>query len=121
MEPIEILRYILPKEFTDYFDLNSIEESTGQLILSLDEKPVPPPEHSDKDLESKGFTGPIYLHDFPIREHQVLLRARRRKWRDRSTGQTYTRQWDIKHPGTSYTKEFALFLKKMSGHQTGER
>ena len=74
-----------------------------------------------KDLESKGFTDPVHLHDFPIRDHQVLLRVRRRKWRDKTTGETYTRDWDIKHEGTRYTKEFAAFLKKMFRHQTGKR
>ena len=121
MESKEIIKYILPKEFVEYFDLVKIEGSETQLVLYLDEKAKYPPEHAEKDLESKGFTDPVHLHDFPIRDHQVLLRVRRRKWRDKTTGETYTRDWDIKHEGTRYTKEFAAFLKKMFRHQTGKR
>ncbi len=113
MEAKEIIKHLLPKEFIDYFELIEIKEVEGQLIIYLDEQFVFPPEHSDKDLESKGFTSAIRIQDFPIRDHQVLLQVRRRKWRDKQTGKTYTRKWELKHEGTSYTKEFAAFLKKM--------
>jgi transposase len=118
METKDIIKHILPKEFIDFFELQTIKEKENQLIIYLDEKFILPPEHSDKDLESKGFTAAINLHDYPIRDHQVLLHVRRRKWREKSTGKTYTRNWDIKHEGTSYTKEFAAFLKKMYGQQS---
>ena len=121
METKEVLEYILPKEFVEYFDLVEIQKTDNQLVICLDEKNVKPPEHSDKELGSKGFTPPIYLHDFPIRDQQVLLKVRKRKWIDKPTGKTYTRNWDIKHEGTSYTKEFAAFLKKMSRYQTSKR
>ena len=118
METKEILKHILPKEFIEYFDLVDIQGLDTQLIICLDEKHIQPPEHCDKNLESKGFTTPIYLHDFPIRDHQVLLKVRKRKWMDKKTGKIYTRSWDIKQEGTSYTKEFAAFLKKMFRQQT---
>jgi hypothetical protein len=121
MEKDSILKYFLPVEFIEYFDLVDIHKRGNQLVIQLDEKNVPPPEHRDKDLESKGFSSPVYLHDFPIRDQQVLLHVRRRKWRDKLTGKTYTRVWEIKHEGTSYTKEFASFLKKMFRYQSSER
>jgi len=121
MEKDTILKYFLPSEFIEYFDLVDIQKTNKQLVIHLDEKNNPPPEHSDKDLESKGFTVPVYLNDFPIRDQQVLLHVRRRKWRDKSTGKTYTRRWDIKHEGTSYTNEFAAFLKKMFRYQSSKR
>ena len=118
MEAKDIIKHILPKEFIDYFELRAIKEQDNQLIIYLEEKFILPPEHSDKDLESKGFTPAVHLHDFPIRDHQVVLHARRRKWRDKQTGKTYTRNWEIKQEGTSYTKEFAAFLKKIYGQQS---
>ena len=81
-------------------------------------KKVYPPEHNDKDLESKGFSPPIELQDFPIRNQSVLLNVRRRRWTDKLTSKTYTRDWGLKEPGTTYTKEFASFLKKMFRQQT---
>jgi len=119
MELQEVLKHFLPKEFIEYFELIDIHESENQLMISLDEKNTKPPEHLDKDLESKGFSSAIYLHDFPIRDREVLLKVRKRKWRDKITAKTYTRDWSLKQEGTSYTKEFAAFLKKMLRHQTG--
>jgi hypothetical protein len=118
MESQEILKYILPEEILEYFDLVNIERSQSQLIFFLDEKNEKPPELSSMSLESKGFTPPFSLNDFPIRNRKVILKVRRRKWKDTATGKTHTREWDMKHEGTSYTKEFAAFLKKMSGHKT---
>lgn len=111
MKTEDILKHILPKEFVEYFDLISIKEGSEQLTISLDEKFVPPPEHSDKSLESKGFLPTTSLNDFPIRNRRVILQIRRRKWIDKETGKTYTRDWELKAKGTNYTKEFASFLK----------
>ena len=113
MKTEEILKHILPKEFVEYFDLISIKEDSGQLTIRLDEKFVAPPEHSDKSLESKGFVPAISITDFPIRNRRVILQIRRRKWKDKETGKTYTRDWELKAKGTNYTKEFASFLKGM--------
>ena len=113
MENTKILSYILPRDFVDHFDLVEIKSTDEKLDFYLDEKHVLPLEHYDKDLESKGFTKAIQLYDFPIRENKVTLHVRRRKWRDKGSGKIYTRQWDLKAYGTSYTKEFAPFLKEM--------
>lgn len=114
MDNIDILRLILPEDLVDHFTLVSTDNHDNQLILHLDENNVKPPEHIEKQLESKGFTDSIFINDFPIRNKRVLLKVRRRKWKDLETGKVYTRNWELKHQGTSYTTEFALFLKKMS-------
>ena len=113
MENQEILKYILPEEFALHFDLINMKTEGEQLIFTLNEKNVKPPEHHDKKLESKGFVASIQILDFPIRDKGVILRVRRRKWKDKQTGKTYTRDWELKEKGTSYTKEFAAFLKKI--------
>lgn len=115
MENNKLLSYILPKEFVDHFDLIDIRQIDSQLDFYLDEKSIIPPEYHDRDLESKGFTQAIHLSDFPIREKKVMLHVRRRKWRDKNTGDILTRKWELKANGTSYTKEFAAFLKAMLG------
>ena len=115
MENTLILKHILPQEIVEHFDLIGIDTRGEQLYFSLDEKHIPPPEHSDKQLESKGFLPPVQISDFPIREKAVILYVRRRKWKDKKTGKTYTRSWELKAEGTSYTKEFASFLKEILG------
>lgn len=114
MEKHDILKFILPEEFVLHFDLMNMKTEGEQLIFSLDEKNVKPPEHNNKELESKGFISSIQILDFPIRDKGVILKVRRRKWKDKKTGKTYTRNWELKEKGTSYTKEFAAFLKEIN-------
>lgn len=64
-----------------------------------------------KEQEYKDFLQSIQIIDFPIRDKRVILRVRRRKQRDKKTGKTYARNYELKAEGTSNTKEFATFLK----------
>ena len=48
MELRDILKHFLPKEIIEYFDLVEIKENYEELIICLEEKNVPPSEHSDK-------------------------------------------------------------------------
>jgi len=111
----QLLRYLLPQEIFEYFDLVAIQERGNQLELSLDEKPIKPVSHSEKELSLYGFDEPVSIQDFPIRERSVYFKVRRRKWRDKNTGKIYSTRWDLTASGTSYTKEFADFLKELFG------
>ena len=116
MENELLLRYILPEELFKYFDLVSIDEtSPNELTLYLDEKKSAPPEHKDKSLVSYGFDEPKKIQDFPLRKKSVYLIVRRRKWKDKATGKIYSRTWDLTASGTSYSNEFAVFLKGLFG------
>ena len=116
METKELIRYFLPEEIIDNFELVDIKEikcdSESELHIYLDEKFICPPEHAAKNLESKGFLKPVQISDFPIRDKKVLLFLRMRKWKDMVTGKIYTRCFDLKHKGTNYSNEFAAFLKE---------
>lgn len=116
MEIEILLRHLLPEELFEYFDLVSIKETKAkELNLYLDEKKVFPPEHKDKSLISYGFDEPIKVQDFPLRKKSVYLIVRRRKWQEKETGKIYSRSWDITAGGSSYSKEFADFLKELLG------
>ena len=116
MEIEILLRHLLPEELFEYFDLVSIKETKAkELSLYLDEKKVFPPEHKDKSLISYGFDEPIKVQDFPLRKKSVYLIVRRRKWQEKETGKIYSRSWDITAAGSSYSKEFADFLKGLLG------
>ena len=112
-----LLRHLLPEELFEYFDLVSITEAnTNELNIHLDEKKIFPPEHQGKPLTPYGFDEAIRVQDFPLRKKSVYLIVRRRKWRDKETGKIYSRSWDLTASGTSYSKEFADFLKGLFGH-----
>ncbi|MBC8484748.1 MAG: transposase [Bacteroidetes bacterium] len=119
MEMTELIRYFLPEEIIDNFEVVDIKaiglDVDAELHIYLDEKFIYPPAHAAKNLESKGFLKAVKISDFPIRDKKVLLLVRRRKWKDMLTGNIYTRTFDLKHKGTNYTKEFAAFLKENPG------
>ena len=55
--------------------------------------------------------------DFPIRDHKVILKIRRRRWKDLRTGKSFSIpiDLDIVAKGTRYSKEFGAFLKETYG------
>ena len=68
---------------------------------------------------SDGFgEGVMFLLDFPTRDKKTVLHVRRRRW-TMPDGTTRSVDLDkkiqLKHPGTRYSKDFALFLKKADG------
>ena len=114
MDSHHFLKYLLPKTVYDYFDLVAIkEDSPDNLLFYLDEKSIKPKDHSDKKLLSNGFDEPVKIQDFPLRDKSVYIIIRRRKWIDKTTNKVYSTNWNLTANGTSYTKEFAAFLKEL--------
>jgi hypothetical protein len=111
-----LLKYLLPEDLLEYFELTQVRESRDNtLSMYLDERNLVPPEHNEKQLVSHGFNQPVTIQDFPLRQKRVYLVVRRRKWKDKTTGNIYSRAWDLTARGTSYSKEFAAFLKELFG------
>lgn len=111
-----LLQYLLPAEIFDYFELKEINEvGNNKLHLLLDEKPIKPSEHSEKELISHGFDESVCIQDFPLRNKSAYLIVRRRKWKDKQTGKIYSKHWDLTAKGSSYSKDFAAFLKGLLG------
>ncbi|MDH5366634.1 MAG: transposase [Cyclobacteriaceae bacterium] len=108
-----IYDYLLPEGITEYFEVSTVHQKEDVLTLVLEERNIYPEGYQDKKLESKGFYPSSFLEDFPIRKNKVYLEIRRRKWRDSETGTTVSRDWHLTAKGTSYTKEFASFLKRV--------
>ena len=111
----ELLRYVLPKELVESFELVDLQEETEVLHLYLDECNIVPAEYSHLSLFPHGFHEESTLKDFPLRDRKVVLHIRRRRWID-SDGKSYSRRWDLAAEGTRYSKEFASFLKEAFGY-----
>jgi len=116
MKTENLLKHFLPSDIINNFDLVKINELEDkkyiEMRIYLDEKLVYPEDYSEGELESKGFLDPAYISDFPIRDKKVILVLRRRKWRVKKNNKTIVRDLEIKQSGTTYSKEFAAFLKK---------
>ena len=96
--------YLLPKDILKFFDVTGVEEvHTGNVDLTGTEIP-------------NGFTETCDITDFPVRDHKVVLRIRRRRWLDAEGHNVVFKNYELAAAGTSYSKEFAGVLKKIYGH-----
>ena len=112
---LELLaRIVLPEEVFEYFDIIDIHQDDIEIHIHLDEK-VSKELKTNSNFESKGFLPEVTITDFPIRDHKVLLKIRRRRWIDLSTGKSFSNTISLTAEGTRYSKEFASFLKETYG------
>ena len=107
---------VLPSEILNYFSIVGVEQMSTEIHISLDEK-MNKNLNKDVHFESKGFMKAVNITDFPIRDHKVILKIRRRRWIDIRTGKSFSIPIDIEMvaKGTRYSKEFGAFLKETYG------
>ncbi len=79
-----LAQIVLPSQILDYFTIAGVEQTATEIHIRLDEK-MNPELSDDVHFESKGFMDAVNVTDFPIRDHKVILRIRRRR------GQTLAR------------------------------
>ena len=115
-DTLGLAKYVLPEEIFRYFDIVKIEQERRELHLYLEELNEIPEGYNRADLESKGFHNETVLKDFPIREKASFLHVRRRRWLEKATGKTVSRDWKLVAEGTHYTQGFASFLKGIIGY-----
>lgn len=114
---LEVLaRIVLPSEILSYFSVVGVEQTSTEIHIHLDEL-MNPSLSDDVHFESKGFMETVSVTDFPIRDHKVLLKIRRRRWTDTRTGKSFSIpiNLDVVCKGTRYSKEFGAFLKETYG------
>lgn len=44
----------------------------------------------------------VSVTDFPIRDHKVILKLRRRRWKDKRTGKSFVEKISVTENGTRY-------------------
>ena len=111
-----LAQVVLPAQILDYFNVVGVSQDATEIHISLDEK-MSSDLSEDVHFESKGFMEAVNVTDFPIRDHKVILRIRRRRWVDTRTGKSFCLpiDLDIVAKGTRYSKEFGAFLKETYG------
>ena len=116
-----LARIVLPAQILDYFLISGVEQTSQEIYISLDEK-MNPELSKDLHFESKGFMAAVSVTDFPIRDHKVILKIRRRRWTDLRTGKSFNIpiDLDVVAKGTRYSKEFGAFLKETNGDVPGD-
>ena len=111
-----LAKYVLPEELHQYFAIEKVAEEGRTLHFYLEELNEVPEGYDRSELESKGFHNEVVLKDFPIREKPLFLHVRRRRWLEKATGKTVSRDWHLVAEGTHYTQDFASFLKELIGY-----
>ena len=119
-EEVNIASLVLPAGILEYFTIVNTVQTHEAHHIYLNEKSLIPEEYANDKLVSKGFYDEIKVQDFPIRGKAVFLLIKRRRWLNESTGNIVARDWELVAKGTRMTKEFASFLKVISGYQTGK-
>lgn len=116
-----LARIVLPAQILDYFSIVGVEQTSAEIHISLDEK-MDPELSRDIHFDSKGFMEAVNVTDFPIRDHKVILKIRRRHWTDIRTGKSFSIPINLAvvAKGTRYSKEFGAFLKETYGDVPGD-
>ena len=115
----QLARIVLPSEILERFEIVQIETDeedidSMSMTIHLDER-INAEYHANDGYESLGFMEAVSVTDFPIRDHKVVLKLRRRRWKNKQTGESFVEKISVTEKGTRYSKEFAAFLKETYG------
>ena len=101
----------------DGSEITGVEQSPIGIRIHLDEL-MNARLSSDANFEFKGFMEAVYVTDFPIRDHKVILVIRRRRWTDLRAGKSFCLpvSLDIACKGIRYSREFGTFFKETYGN-----
>ena len=120
----QLAQLVLPKEILERFLIVKIETDETDIdamsmTIHLDER-INKAYQENSEYESLGFMEAVSVTDFPIRDHKVVLKLRRRRWKNKQTGKSFVEQISVTEKGTRYSKEFAAFLKETYGDIPGD-
>lgn len=109
----DILSAILPELLIKNFDIVNFEKGADRFDIWMDEKRVlSEKDRHNPNIVSIGFGDYSKIQDFPIRGRATFLHLRKCRWLDKSTGESFTYNWDIdEYDATRLNKEFVDFLK----------
>ena len=120
----QLASLVLPKEILERFVIVKIETDERDIdamsmTIYLDERMNTSYQESE-EYESLGFMEAVSVTDFPIRDHKVVLKLRRRRCKNKQTGESFVERISVTEKGTRYSKEFAAFLKETYGDIPGD-
>ena len=116
----QLASLVLPSEVLERLEKVKIETDEQDIdamsmTIHLDER-----YRTNEVYESLGFMDVVSVTDFPIRGHKVVLKLRRRRWKEKRTGESFVEHISVTEKGTRYSKEFAAFLKETYGDIPGD-
>lgn len=116
-----IIELIAPGEISKHFEVASIEEQKDSIFIIFEEKKdLIPKELSGKQTVLDGFLNPLALQTFPLKDKQVYLVVKRRRWKELGQTTSYFNTYDLHRKGMKTTNEFGDFLKEELGLRPSE-
>jgi len=112
----EVLKILIPQEYLQDFDPNSIENKPQEWIIELVEKEDRVPAILlGKDIVLDGYCNEVDIltHAFSLKK--IYLRLIRRRWKERGGTKGYSNEYNLHVPGMKTTREFRDFLKEIGG------
>jgi len=117
----EIIELIAPGEISKNFEVVSIEEKNDSILIIFEEKKdLIPKELEGKQTLLDGFLNPLALQTFPLKDKQVYLVVKRRRWKEVGKTTGYSNTYDLHRKGMKTTNEFGNFLKEELGLRPSE-
>jgi hypothetical protein len=109
-----IVKLIAPGIIGENFQAKGIEESSTTITIYFEEKPeLIPEELNGKEVVLDGFLNPLVLQTFPLKDKQVFLSIRRRRWKEKGRqGTGFSNTYELCRKGMKTTIEFGDFLKE---------
>jgi hypothetical protein len=110
----ELLSLLLPELLVNHFEITAFKTENKDIHISFIENKTTPKEETNRILVGNGFHDELTIQDFPLRGKTVFLHIKRRRWRDKQTGESVHRNWDLVAQGSRMTIDFAALLKAIS-------
>ena len=110
----ELVSLIAPGEISTKFEIKDIIEATSAITIYFEEKPELIPEAlKGKEVVLNGFVNPLELQTFPLKDKQVYLSIRRRRWKEKGKSKkSYSNEYKLYREGMKTTEDFGDFLKE---------
>lgn len=116
-----LLSLYLPEGLLDHFEMSymcsfcKMDTKEEGFIIHLLEKNILPDCYSSQDYESKGFTAPTVVQDFPARGKLIFLSIQKRRWREKANkSNIIKRDLSFLTKGIKMTSDLSSFLKGTS-------
>lgn len=106
---------LLPEEVNNYFTIVGIKIKGKIVEIELEEKDQYHTPEEGHVYEKNGFYETMTIQDFPLRDRCSMLKIKRRRWIDRTTGRSVGNDYNLVAKGTRYSQEFGAFLKELVG------
>lgn len=106
---------LLPKEVNEYFTISCIDIKEDIVNIELEERDEYRGAEAGHEYERNGFYETMNVQDFPLRGKKTMLRIKRRRWLDKTTGRSVGNNYSLVAKGTRHSEEFAAFLKELIG------